>query len=165
MSNYAAGEQTGSYEYVNEYMYFVLRPDEKMGKGVWRYCSGANLFRFLPLTKKRHGLDSNPAMRGLQLVNINVRALALANGTRVTPLRGNDCSGIAPTNEGWYSELILLENAPDTFPAEIVRHGVVNLLKKIMKACCLDAAVLPDRLLEPDELQVFIDELCKQYVR
>jgi hypothetical protein len=57
-----------TYDYINGFMYFVIRPDKSRGDGTFIYCSGVNLFRFLLITKGRHGLGSNPAMRGLQLV-------------------------------------------------------------------------------------------------
>ena len=128
------------------------------------YCSGVNIVRFLPITKGRHRPMSNPAMRGLQLVNVGVRAMALSNGATPKALRGNECAGIAPTKDSWYTERLLIENAPESLPDEIIHYGVINLLKKINHAILLGAK-LPDELLKPDELQVFIGNLCSEYGR
>ncbi|MEW5746640.1 MAG: hypothetical protein AB1805_14520 [Nitrospirota bacterium] len=150
-----------SYNYINDFLYFVIEPDESRGKGAYIYCSGADMFRFLPLTKGRHGLASNSTLRGLQLVNLGIRDMARERGVTITPLKGN-CAEFAPGAGGWYSERLLIENAPDSFPEEILAYGVINLLKKIGKACMLDDP-MPDTLLEPKELQAFIESLCDKY--
>ncbi len=150
-----------SYEYINDFLFFVIKPDQSRGDGSYIYCSGADLFRFLPITKGRHGLDSNPAMRGLQLVNIGVREMALSREVTIKPISG-DCAGIARTSGAWYSERLLIENATASFPEEVITYGVINLVKKIVKACTLPD-VAPDTMLQPDELQAFIEGLCNKY--
>ena len=143
-------------------MYFVLRPDESGDEGALMYCSGIDISRFLPITKGRHRPMSNPATRGLQLVNLGVRALALANGATPVAIRGNVCTGIVPPKNGWYREHLLIKNASGPLPEEIISYCVINLLKKIDRAVMLQAE-LPDKLLEPDELQVFIEGMCRKY--
>ncbi len=150
-----------SYEYINDFLFFVIKPDQSRDDSSYIYCSGADLFRFLPITKGRHGLDSNPAMRGLQLVNIGVREMARAREVTIKRISG-DCSGIARTSGGWYSERLLIENAPASFPEDVITYGVVNLVKKIIKACTLPD-VAPDTMLQPEELQAFIEGLCTKY--
>jgi hypothetical protein len=103
-------------------------------------------------------------MRGLQLVNLGVRDLALSKGATPRTIRGKDCAGSAPPSGDWYGELLLIENAPESLPDEIINYGVMDLLRKIFKACMLDVA-LPDKLLKPDELQVFIEVQCRNYGR
>ncbi|MBF0506102.1 MAG: hypothetical protein HQL09_04640 [Nitrospirae bacterium] len=161
MSGSNIGGYKKKYEYINEFLFFVIRPDQSGSKGAYIYCSGADLFRFLPITKGRHGLDSNPAMRGLQLVNIGVREMALSHGVTIKPVPG-DCAGIAPTSGGWYSERLLMENAPESFPEEVINYGVINLVKKIIKACTLTDAA-PETRVEPEELQSFLEGLCSKY--
>jgi hypothetical protein len=154
----------GSYEYINDFLYFVLRPDKSGAKGVLVYCSGVNTFRFHPITSGRHGIGSNPAMRGLQLVNLGVRDLALSKGATPRRIRANDCAGIAPTRDDWYTEILLIENAPASFPDEMIGYGVINLLKKIFKAALLEFKP-PDHLPEPDKLQELLEGLCRKYGR
>jgi len=150
-----------SHSYINDFLFFVIQPDKSGDDGSHIYCSGADLFRFLPITKGRHGLASNPAMRGLQLVNMGVRDLALSKGVEIKPVKG-DCAGIAPTSGGWYSERLLIRNAPASFPEEVISYGVINLVKKIIKACTLPD-LAPDTMLHPNELQAFIESLCNKY--
>ena len=88
-----------SYEYKNDYLFFVLTPDTERGRGALIYCSGVNVDRFLPITRGRHRPMSNPAVRGLQLVNLGVRALVLSYGATPKSVRGKrlfrnySCSG------------------------------------------------------------------------
>jgi hypothetical protein len=154
-------EKDRKYAYINDFLFFAIQPDQSRGAGSYIYCSGADLFRFLPITKGRHGLASNPAMRGLQLVNMGVRDLALSKGVTIKPAKGG-CAGIAPTTGGWYSERLLIENAPVSFPEEVISYSVINLVKKIIKACTLPD-VAPDTMLQPNELQTFIESLCSKY--
>jgi hypothetical protein len=160
--NHMAINMQGSYTFRNDFFYFVVSPDEDRGKGALIYCSGVNISRFLPISQGRHGIGSNPAIRGLQLVNHGVRALALSKGATPKAIRGNDCAGIAGTKEDWYTELLLIENASESFPDEMINYCVINLVKKIFKACMIELQ-LPDILPTPNELQAFLDALCRKY--
>jgi len=150
------------YEYINEFLFFVLKPVEDAGLNDFLYCSGINFGRFLPITKGRHRPMSNPAIRGLQLVNLEIRSLALSKGSTLKAVRDNVCHGIVSTETPWYKEQLLIENAPESLPEDIIRFGVIHLLKKIDRATMLGAE-LPDSLLSPDELEVFLESLCKRY--
>ncbi|RJQ43946.1 MAG: hypothetical protein C4538_11185 [Nitrospiraceae bacterium] len=152
-----------SFEYINKSLYFVLRPAQDTEKGTFFYCSGVDILRFLPITKGRHRPMSNPVMRGLQLVNLDVRALALSRGATPKAIRGEHCTGIVPPGDGWYKEMLLIENAPGYLPDEIISHCVVTLLKKTFRAILLPEDELPDTLLKPDELQDVIESLCRKY--
>lgn len=101
-------------------------------------------------------------MRGLQIVRLGVTALAISKGAIPKTLRGNDCAGIAPTKDSWYTELLLIENASEAFPDEIIRYSVARLIESIFKACRLELH-LPDKLPEPDELQKIIEMQCSKY--
>lgn len=151
-----------SYEYKNDFMCFVLRPDKSRGEGTLLYCSGIDIYRFLPITKGRHRPMSNPATRGLQLVNLGVRALALSHGATPKTIRGDECRGIVPQKNGWYKEILVIENAPESLPEKIISYCVISLLRKIDRAIMLGAE-LPDTLLPPDELQVFLEGMCSRY--
>jgi len=152
------------YEYITDFLYFIISPYAGGDSNTLLYCSGVDLYRFLPITKGRQRPMSNPAMRGLQLVNLDVRALALSHGATPKSLRGgNECRGIAPVRDGLYKERLLIENAPASLPHDIISHAVPALLKKIANSCLLDFN-LPDTLPEPDALQEFIEALCTKYV-
>ena len=146
-------------------MYFAFRPDENRGRGTFIYCSGVDLFRFLPITKGRHRAMSNPVLRGLQLVNLEARAMALSEGAVPKTIKGEHCTGIVPPSNGWYKETLLIENAPSSLPDKIISHCVVHLLKKTFKAMAMMEIELPANLLKPDELQVFIEALCEKLGR
>lgn len=103
---------------------------------------------------------SNPVMRGLQLVNLDARAMALAKGATPKAIKGDCCAGIVPPSDGWYKEMLMMENVPDSLPEEIISHCVVHLLKKTFRAMGMTEIELPHKLLRPDELQVFIEGLC-----
>lgn len=150
-------------EYINNFLYFVVRPNEDRGEMTYVYCSGVNASRFRPLTEGRHGIGSNPSVRGLQLVNHEVKALALERGATLGALKTGDCSGIVmPTEDIWVTDRMLIENAPSSFPSEVINYCVINLIRKIIKAGMIDAKA-PDTLLAPADLQAYIDSLCIQY--
>lgn len=142
----------------------MVKPDEGRGADTLIYCSGVNLDRFAPLTRGRHGLSSNPVIRGLQIVKQGVSALALSKGGVPRIIRGKDCAGLAPTADTWYSELLLIENTAALSPAEIIDYGVRNIFAKIFISSTTELQ-LPDALPAPDELQQHIDALCKKFGR
>lgn len=152
-----------THEYITDCMYFVVKPDEKRGPRTYLLCSGVNVSRFLPVTRKRHGLASNPSLRGLELVNLDVRTLALSRGAVPKAIRGNDCAGITPTQEIWYSESLLIEEASPSFAEELIQFCVLGLLKKITQACGLTEVAVPETLPSPDELRLFVDSLVAEY--
>lgn len=153
------------YQFFNDYMYFVLKRDPGRGEQAFLYCSGVNLAGFLPLTGGRHGLASNPALRGLQLVNLDVRALAISRGATPKALRTNESCAVTPKKGEWYSEVLLIENAPVTFPEELINSAPANLLRKIARACLLEHLSLPGEGAGPGELQSAIEGLLKEYGR
>lgn len=150
-----------TYEYINNFLFFVIKPDLSGRTGSYVYCSGVDLFLFLPITKGRHGQASNPAMRGLQLVSVGIKDMALSRGATIKRIKAG-CAGIAPSNGGWYTEQLLIENAEQSFPEEVISYAVINLVKKIIKACTFPDKA-PEALLQPDELQEFLESLCSKY--
>lgn len=152
-----------SYEYKNDFLYFIITPDEDT-EGAFLFCSGVNVDRFLPITKGRHNPMSNPAIRGLQLIQYDIMALVIANGATSKVVGGSKCTGMVPSKELWSREGLLIMGGDSSLPDKIIKHSVVELLKKIDKAIMLGAS-MPDTLLGPDELQVFLETLCRQYAK
>jgi len=152
------------YKFANDFFYFTVRPDADKGPDVLICCSGVNLDRFAPLTRGRHGLAVSPSMRGLQNTRNAISSLALERGARPRFIRRKDCAGIAPTRESWYTDLLMIENAPGSFSEEIIRCGVTALIVSIFKACRIPFH-LPDPLPSPDELQRLIEEQCRIHAR
>lgn len=161
--NHQTGADNPSiFEYKNAFMYFVFKPTDAVGTSLI-YCSGANLERFLPITKRRHRLGLNPAAKGLQSVNLGVRSLALERGATLKPFKGKDCASVKPrADDLWYSETLLIENANSSLPMDLTAYAAVHLLKLIFQACMLEET-LPDSLHPPDELENFIAGLCVKY--
>ncbi len=126
------------------------------------YCSGVNLDRFLPITKGRHRPLANPARRGLQLANLGVRALALEQGAAPKAIKSNDCAEIVPKSSGWYRDKLLIENVHDSLPGDILNYVILNLLGRVMNSCQLNET-LPDKLPNPQELQLYFGTLCDTY--
>lgn len=148
--------------YINDFLYFTFHPYKGGHNSTLLYCSGVDVDRFYPITKGRHRPMANPAIRGLQLVNLGVRALALEAGAKPVTIKGDQCAGIVPKKNGWYRENLLIENAPDSFPADATAYSVVELMKKIDKSMILGEK-MPDEPLAPDELQAFLISLCNKY--
>ncbi|RJR14528.1 MAG: hypothetical protein C4581_13885 [Nitrospiraceae bacterium] len=151
-----------SRAYVNDFLFFVIRHDDNSSNGNVICCSGINVDRFTPITKGRHNPMSNPAIRGLQLIQYDIMALALQHGTSAKPFHGYRDSELPPTGEVWSMECLLIKNVPPSLPDRIINHAVIELLKKIDRAGMLGAS-LPDKLLGPDELQMFIESMCTKY--
>lgn len=145
--------------YQNRFIYIFIKP---AGGNNILYCSGVNVLPFLPITKGRHKSMNNPVVRGLQLVNLDIRDMALLKGATPITYNGAGCQGIAPTTDVWYSEGLLIKDPPEGFGEEILDYAVVNLLKKMDKAIMLNAS-LPEKLLSPEELESFLEGLCRQY--
>jgi hypothetical protein len=148
-------------KYVNDFLYFVITPDEKSANGDLICYSGVNIDRFTPITKGRHNPMSNCAIRGLQLIQYDIMALALKNGTIAKTIRGYKGKGLPPTDEIWCTETLLIKNPPPSLPDKIINHCVPELLKKIDRAGTRETT-LPDKLLSPDKLQEFIESLCDE---
>jgi hypothetical protein len=149
-------------EYINDFLYFVIKPDDTGGRGSLIYCSGSNLTRFAPLTKEGHyGLSSNPVIAGLQLVKCEVSSLATTSGAKTVNISGKDCAKIPPTMDTWYSEPLLIEGASESLPEEIINHCVASMLKRL-SVSLVNGLHLPDDLSRPLELQEFLEDLCRQ---
>jgi hypothetical protein len=149
------------HEYINDFLYFVIRPENRGGKDVLICCSGINLDRFSPITRGRYGIGGNPVKSGLQVVNYDICSLATSKGATPRVITGNDCAGIAPTKDLWYAEILQIENYSNLLPDEIISYGVRSLAQKIVHCSRLDYQ-LPDKLLAPEDLQVYLDTICKE---
>jgi hypothetical protein len=148
------------HQYVNDFLYFVVRPENRGDKDVLIMCSGVNLTRFSPITKNRYGIGGNPILSGLQLVKYDVCSLAMSRGAVPRDIWGYHCDGIAPTQEAWYAEPLQIENADHLSPEEIISFGVRNMLQRVI-ACTRLGYQVPDKLPEPAELQEYLEDICR----
>jgi hypothetical protein len=152
------------HEYINDFLYFVVRPETREGKDVLIICSGVNLTRFAPITRNRYGIGGNPILSGLQLVKYDLCALALSKGAVPKDIWGYHCDGIAPTREAWFADPLQIENAGSLSPEDIISFGVRNLLQRIITCAQLEYQV-PDKLPNPVELQSYLEDICREMPR
>ena len=147
-------------EYINDFLYFVVKPENRDGKDVLIMCSGVNLDKFAPITRGRYGIGGNPVRSGLQLVKYGVCSLAISRGAKPRDIWGYHCDGIAPTKDAWYAEPLQIENPGDLTPEEIISYGVTTMVKKIV-ACSGLGIEAPGHLQAPGELHAYLETLCR----
>jgi hypothetical protein len=150
-----------SYEYKNDYLYIIIRQAPELGPAAALLCCGVNMTTFAPLCRGSHGICSNPAFKGLQLLRTDLAAFAIANGVRLGRTGYGDCMLISPKGEGWYRESLLLDNSTPRIAKTIVQFAVRDLLKKVLTVAAPEA-VIPKKLPDPQQLQRFIRSLEKK---
>ncbi|KJR43240.1 hypothetical protein MCHI_000855 [Candidatus Magnetoovum chiemensis] len=152
-----------TYEYKNDFLYCVIREDEKAGSNSYIYCCGVNVSRFTPLTAGKHRLGQNPAYVGIQNTNLKLRSLLLSKGAEPRTSRGDECQGLIPIKEDqWRTELIFIKNISASDLAEIGEFFVMTLINLVLTAALPDIE-LPNALPTADELQAYLDELTAKY--
>ncbi|MEO5356397.1 MAG: hypothetical protein H7844_03750 [Nitrospirae bacterium YQR-1] len=148
-----------NYEYINDYLYFVLKPYSARSEGPWLYCSGVNTSLFLPITTGKHRFGQNPVVKGLQSLNLNVRSFAISKGAQPAPVKTSDCAGIiSGGTDMWSTEAFLIENATEVFLNGLFEFAVKDFLRLSLPLCFPDIK-LPEEFLPPDKLQSFIEAL------
>lgn len=153
--------RVATYEYKNDYLYIIIRQSPEHGPKTHLLCCGIDIRKFDPLCRGTHGICSNPAFKGLQLLRADLSAIALKNGASSRPLHYGDCMLVSPRGEGWYRESLLLDNVTPKIAREILEYGVKDLLTKVLTVCSPGTAV-PKKLPTPPELQAFIQSLEKK---
>ncbi|QWR77206.1 hypothetical protein [Candidatus Magnetomonas plexicatena] len=147
------------YEYINDYLYFVLKPYNGTDREGWLYCSGVNVSRFIPLTQRKHRFAQNPAVKGLQSANLNVISFAIMRGAKPVLTKPRYCDGIIPVSpDMWRTEVLLIENATQAFLNELFEFTVKEFLRLSLPLCFPDLK-LPEEFLPPDKLQSYFESL------
>jgi hypothetical protein len=146
-------------EYKNDFLFFIFQEIED---GSYIYCSGVNVTRFLPITRGRHRPMSNPAIRGLQLVNLDVRSMALSAGAKPSRLVAERCTWDDIAGGHWFTEALRIDNASEALAGEIIDHCAVHLPRKMAKAIMIPDS-LPDKPVPPDVLQEILEDMCIKY--
>ena len=150
------------YVYSNKFMYFIFCKDES-DPATWLYCSGVSMPQFLPITRGRHGLASNPAMRGLQITDLNLRKELRDRGARTASVKGNPCGPHVPQGGDWYRQLLFISDADEQVVKELVGHCPLRLVGSIFQACMISDVIMP--AIEPSaaEFESFIASVCEKY--
>ena len=88
--------RVASYEYKNDYLYIIIRQAPEYGPKAHLLCCGIDIRRFDPLCRGTHGICSNPAFKGLQLLRADIAAIALRKGASSRPVHYGDCMLVSP---------------------------------------------------------------------
>jgi hypothetical protein len=148
-----------SYEYKNDYLYIIIRQAPEHGDKAYILCCGIDIMKFDPLCRGTHGICSNPAFKGLQLLRADISAIALKKGARSDKMEYGECMLIAPKGEGWYRESMLLYDVTPTMAKELLQFGVADLVKKVLTVCA-PGAKMPKKLPNPPQLSRYISDLA-----
>ena len=150
------------FRYSNKFMYFILNRDESDERS-WLYCSGVSMSRFLPVTRGRHGLASNPAMRGLQIVDLQLRKELIDHGARTEAVKGNPCDAVVPKEGDWYRQLLLIRDTDGQIVKELLGRCPLGLVNSVFKACRISDVELPETVPPASELESLLAEVCERY--
>ena len=150
------------YVYSNKFMYFIFGKDEA-NPAQWLYCSGVSTPRFLPITRGRHGLASNPAMRGLQITDLNLITQLNDRGGIAASVKGNPCDAHVPKVGDWYRQLLSINNVDEQVLKEVVDQCPLRLVSSIFKACMVADVVLPAVAPSAEEFEQFLAAVCEEY--
>jgi hypothetical protein len=150
------------YIYSNKFMYFMFGRDES-DPSKWLYCSGVAMPQFLPITRGRHGLASNPAMRGLQIVDLNLRKELHERGAKTAGVKGNPCAPYETRGGDWYRQLLRISDIDEQALKELVGQCPLKLAASIFSACMVTDFTLPDVSPTAEKFEKFLDEVCEKY--
>ncbi|MCX8034260.1 MAG: hypothetical protein N3A00_02945 [Thermodesulfovibrio sp.] len=144
-------------EFINDFLYLVIKPfnDKKH-----IYCSGVNITKFSPITKGRHRLGQNPAEKGLQSLNNDIRALVISNNAIPETIKSLSCPEVNPLKEDlWYTEAFLIHNYSEALGEKIKIYAPSELIRKMFKAMLINETV-PEGL-SPQELQEYLYRIAE----
>jgi hypothetical protein len=150
------------YVYSNRFMYFIFGKNES-DPTQWLYCSGVATPQFLPITRGRHGLASNPAMRGLQITDLDLVRQLIDRGATTASVKGNPCDKHVPKTGDWYRQLLSVKNADEHVMSEVVGQCPLRLVSSIFKACMVSDIALPEVAPSAEEFEKFLAAACEQY--
>jgi hypothetical protein len=119
--------------------------------------------QFLPITRGRHGLASNPAMRGLQLIDFHLSSACKDNGAHTAIVKGNPCDVYVPKEGDWYRQLLFIDDADEKLVKELVSHCPLKLAGSIFQACMVADFTLPAVTPPADEFERFLAAVCTEY--
>ena len=156
--------RVASYEYKNDFFYIIVRQAPEHGAGAYLLCCGVNITRFDAFCRGSHGICSNPAFRGLQLLQADLAAFAISQGVRVNRSDYGACMLIAPKGDGWYRESLLLSGASPKIAKAVLNYAVHDLLTKVLTVAA-PRVVVPKKLPNPPALQAFIESLENRTLR
>lgn len=142
-------------QYRTDFLTIVIAPAQQAD--AYLFCSGINMAKFTDLCRGTHGIGSNPAFKGLQLLRAEVTAFCRSRGA--TPVAGEaPCSPWSPQGHGWYHESLIVQNVPAGLPDELLRFSVMTLLRLVLSVC-RPQANLPEAMPSPEDLPAYLASL------
>lgn len=145
-------------EYINDFMFFIIKPVDSERHA---YCSGVNITKFSPITKGRHRLGQNPAVKGLQTLNNNIRAIVIEHKATPEIIKNLFCQQVKPLKDNlWYTESFLIHNYSNELGEKIKRFAPSELLKKMFRAMLINF-VVPENL-SNTEMEEYLYRLANQ---
>lgn len=146
-------------EFINDFFYFLIKPVDNE-KHI--YCSGVNITKFSPITKGRHRLGQNPAVKGLQNLNNDIRAIIIENKATPETLKNLLCNYVNPIKEDlWYTESFLIHNYSEDLGEKIKKFAPSELLRKMFRAMLINETV-PENF-SPQEFQEYLYKISKKF--
>ncbi|HMK60906.1 MAG TPA: hypothetical protein VK452_07150 [Dissulfurispiraceae bacterium] len=119
--------------------------------------------QFLPITRGRHGLASNPAMRGLQITDLQLRKELTDRGIRTSSVKGNPCVNFVPGKGDWYRQLLRITGSDGEAIKDLAAQCPLRLVSSIFQACMVADVVLPVVTPPAEKLEDFLAKVCNIY--
>lgn len=139
-------------------MFFIIRPVDSERHV---YCSGVNIIKFSPITKGRHRLGQNPAVKGLQTLNNDIRAIVIENQATPDTIKNLFCQQLKPLNDDlWYTESFLIHKYSMELGEKIKNFAPSELLRKMFRAMLINEKV-PENL-SSDKMQKYLYSLSNK---
>ncbi len=145
--------------YYNEYVYMLTRHVKSdNGQPAIIFCYGVNTKRFHPITHNKHGIGSNPAFRGLQMLQAKtIIPETLEQGGTVVQVCHDHCEP-SPVGDSWWKESVELHKVSEGFARDLVYKSVRSLIGIIVNVCYPGTGI-PEDITDPEALQNFLDSL------
>jgi len=146
-------------EFISDFFYIAIKPVDNL-KHI--YCSGVNITKFSPITKGKHRLGQNPAVKGLQSLNNDIRAIIIENKATPETLKNLLCQHVNPIKEDlWYTESFLIRNYSEDFGEKIKKFAPSELLRKMFRAMIINETV-PENF-SPQEFQEYLCRISEKF--
>mgnify|MGYP001031576614 CR=1 FL=1 len=146
-------------EFITDFFYISIKPIDNL-KHI--YCSGVNITKFSPITKGKHRLGQNPAVKGLQNLNNDIRAIIIENKATPETVKNLFCQHVKPIKEDlWYTESFLIHNYSEDLGEKIKKFAPSELLRKMFRAMMINETV-PENLSSQD-FQEYLYKISKKF--
>lgn len=145
-------------EFISDFFYIVIKPVDNL-KHI--YCSGVNITKFSPITKGRHRMGQNPAVKGLQTLNNDIRAIIIENKATPETVKNLFCQHVKPIKEDlWYTESFLIHNYSEDLGEKIKKFAPQELFKKMFRAMLINEQI--PEIFTPEDFTQYLYSLSEK---